>query len=161
MPVKEIYGLLTFLTFIRLAEFTCHVGGSSDFWAQIVIKCTAGYYTKYAGWHMISPLLYAFDKHHIFLLVDRLLLYTANVGAVGQPIYSRHFLVVPSRNYTTRVIGHWTGHICTAHAKRWPIYVEPLWDLLCWKCKPEAKFLDVTGTKVLWVFLLAIHSHLY
>jgi hypothetical protein len=26
---------------------------------------------------------------------------------------------------------------------------------------PEAEFLDVIGTKVLRVFLLAIHSHLY
>jgi hypothetical protein len=26
---------------------------------------------------------------------------------------------------------------------------------------PEAEFLDVTGTKVLSVFLLAIHSYLY
>jgi hypothetical protein len=27
--------------------------------------------------------------------------------------------------------------------------------------QPEAEFLDVIGTKVLRVFLLAIHSHLY
>jgi hypothetical protein len=29
------------------------------------------------------------------------------------------------------------------------------------KKRPEAEFLDVIGTKVFRVFLLAIHSHLY
>ncbi len=33
--------------------------------------------------------------------------------------------------------------------------------LNCKQVIPEAEFLDVTGTKVLRVFLLAIHSHLY
>ncbi len=32
---------------------------------------------------------------------------------------------------------------------------------LLWRLRPEAEFLDVVGTKVLKVFLLAIHSHLY
>ncbi len=29
------------------------------------------------------------------------------------------------------------------------------------KAQPEAEFLDVIGTKILRIFLLAIHSHLY
>ena len=33
--------------------------------------------------------------------------------------------------------------------------------LLLEACSPEAEFLDVIGTKVLRVFLLAMHSHLY
>jgi hypothetical protein len=33
--------------------------------------------------------------------------------------------------------------------------------LLLEACSPEAEFLDVIGTKVLRVFLLAIQSHIY
>jgi hypothetical protein len=41
--------------------------------------------------------------------------------------------------------------------KAWPTYM----DALCTRCCTEAEFLDVIGTKVLGVFLLAIHCHLY
>jgi hypothetical protein len=36
-----------------------------------------------------------------------------------------------------------------------------LYEYKCIVMHPEAEFLDVIGTKVLRVFLLAFHSHLY
>ncbi len=51
------------------------------------------------------------------------------------------------------------GHFITATGpvKRWYILKD---CRVFMSCDPEAEFLDLIGTKVLRVFLLAIHSHL-
>ncbi len=49
------------------------------------------------------------------------------------------------------ILLNWSARIIRTQSKCQKVYT----------IKPEAEFLDIIGTKVLRVFLLAIYSHLY